>query len=86
MLAFVLLSVGPELLDGVGLGDFLAHKGLVLRREFLHLLLNLLEIALLDDFAVFRHHVIEEAVFYSRTESELDARVQLLESFCQQMG
>ena len=86
MLALVGLSVGSKLLQGFGLRHFTTNDGLLLASQFLHLSLNLGEVALLDHLAVFQQHIIEESVLDSRSETELDARIQLLQSLCQQVG
>jgi hypothetical protein len=75
VLALVGLSVGSKLLQGVGLGHLLANHGLLLASQFLHLCFNCWEVALLDHLAVRQQDIIEESVFDSRSETELDARI-----------
>ena len=86
VLTLVCLSVIGKLLQCIGLADLLAHHRLVLLGEFHHLCLNLREIVLADGNAVFWHHIIKESVFHSRSETELDTRIQLLQRLCQQVG
>ena len=86
VLTFVGLACCGKCLEGIGLGHLLAHHRLFLRSQFLHLRLNLREVALLDALAVLQQHIIEETILDGRSESELDAGVQLLQCFCQQVG
>ena len=81
MLHFVTLSHSLELLDSVGFRYLAAYDGLVFLGKFLHLCLNLREVILADYGTLWRHNVIEESVFHSRSEAELDARVKFLKSF-----
>ena len=86
MLALVGLSVGSKLLQGVGLSYLLANHRLFLASQFLHLCLNLGEVTLLDHLAILQQDIIEETILDSRSKTELNARIQLLQSLCQQMG
>ncbi len=86
MLALVLLTVGLEFLQGIGLGDFAANDGLVLLGEFLHLGLDLGEVVLGDGCAFGWHDVVEEAILNGRSETELNAGIELLQSLCQKVG
>ena len=86
VLTLVGLAVGAEGSHGIGLGHFLPDHGLVLGGKFLHLLLDLLEVAFLDDVAFLRHDIIEEAVFDGRTETELYAGIKLFQGLGQQVG
>ena len=55
---------------------------LVLSCQFQHFLLDLHQIFLLDSNTFSRVHVIVETIFNSRTDTELDIRVNSLQSFC----
>ena len=86
VLALILLTVGLELLQGVSLRYIAAHHRLVLACQFLHLSLNLREVVLRDSNALRRHHVVEESVLDGRTETELNARIKLLQRLGKQVS
>ena len=79
-------GIGSKLLQRISLSHLLANHGLFLASQFLHLCFNFGEIALLDHLAVLQQHVIEEAILDSRSETELDARIEFLQGLCQQVG
>ena len=85
MFALVGLTVGSKLLQGISLSHLTAHHRLLLASQFLHLVLDLSEVAFPDLLAIRQQHIIEEAVLDGRTESELDARIELLQSLSQQV-
>ena len=78
MLALIGLSVGSKLLQSLSLRHFATHNRLFFRSQFLHLLFNLWEIALLDALTVLQQHIIEEAILDSGSKTELDTWIQLL--------
>jgi len=85
-LVLVSLSAVAEELQGVGLRDVLAHEGFFALHQFLHLLLNLRELSLVELHA-FRHHdVVVESVLDGGTDAELCARIEFLESFGHEVG
>ena len=75
-----------ELFQGISLSHLFANHRLLLACQFLHLCLNLGEVALLDALAVLQQHIIEETILDSRTETKLDARIQLQQCLSQQVG
>ena len=85
VLALVGLAVGSKLLQGIGLGHLLANHCFFLGSQLLHFFFNLGKIALLDHFAVGQQHIIEESILDSRSETKLNARIQLLQSLGQQV-
>ena len=86
VLALVGLTIGTKLLKSVCLGNLTTNNGFFLRSQLLHLCFNLGEVALLDALAILQQHIIEETILDSRSETELYARIQLLQCLCQQMG
>ena len=86
VLALVSLTVSSKLLQSLCLRHLTTNHRLFLASQFLHLCFNLWEIALLDALAVLQQHIIEETILDSRSETELNARIQLLQSLCQQVG
>ena len=84
--ALVGLTVGTKFLQSVGLRHFAAHDGFVFSCQFQHFLLDFREVAFLDDFAVFQQHVVEKSVLDSRSETELDARIEFFQRFGQKVG
>ena len=86
VLHLILLTLSLELCDGVSLSNLLTHYGFVLTSQFEHLILNLLEVALLNHLAVRELNIIEETILGSRTEAELYARIEFLECLSEEVG
>ena len=86
VLALVVLAVGLELLECVGLGDILPHHGLIPLGQLHHLGFYLGKIVLGDDIAGLRHHVIEETILNGGAKTELYARIKLLQSLGQKVS
>ena len=82
----VSLAGSLELCDAVGLAHLLAHHSLVPAGQLDHLVLNGLEVALTYLLAIRKQHVIEEAILHGRSETELNAGIELLQSFSEQVG
>ena len=86
MLHLIFLSIGSEFLYSIRLRDVMTNDLLVLLSKFAHLLFNLWEVILRDCLTLCRHHVIEETILNSWSESELNAWVKLLQSLCKEVG
>ena len=86
MFALISLSVSIEFSQCVSLCDILAYHRLVFLCQFLHLCLDGGEIVLAYCNTLRRHYIVKETVLYSRSETELYARIQFLEGFCEQMS
>ena len=86
MLHLIDLTCRLELCYALCLGHLLAHQGFVLTCQLYHLILDVLEISLAYLLAIGKQHIIEESILDGRTEAELDTGIQLLQSFCQQVG
>ena len=86
MFALIFLSVFLKLFQGIGFRHFATHDRLVSLGKFAHLLFYFREVVLADGRSVFGHYVIEEAVLYGRTKAELNAGVERLQSFGQQVS
>ena len=86
MLYLISLSLSAELLHCISLGNLTAYHSLVLTGKFEHLVFYLLEVALLNHLSIREEYIIEEAILDSRTETELYAGEQLLQSFCKEVG
>ena len=86
VLHLILLSLCLELCYGISLSHFLTHYGFVLASQFKHLILYLLEVALLDHLAVRQLNIIEETVLCGRTETKLYAWVELLQCLGEEVG
>ena len=85
MFALVGLSGSAKLLEGIGLGHLVSHHGFLLAGQFLHLRLDLAEVALLDALAAGQEHVVEESVLDGWSESELDAGIEFLQRLGEQV-
>ena len=86
VLALVLLAVGLELGQCLGLGHLAAHHRLVFLGQLAHLGLDGGEVFLRDDVALLGHHVVEETVLHSGSEAELYAGIKFFERLGQQVG
>ena len=86
VLALVGLAIGGKLLQRIGLGNLATHHGFVLAGQLQHLCFNLGEVALLDHLTVLQQHIIEESIVYGRSESELNAGIEFLQSLGQQVS
>ena len=80
------LTFGGKLLEHLVLRHVTAHDGLLLAGQFEHLLLDLREVGLLDVLTIGRHYVIVEAILDGRTDTELDAGIEFLQSLGEQVG
>ena len=85
MLTLIVLSVGFELSQRIGLRHFTTHDSLILTSQFHHFFFDFREVALADNCAVLWHHVVEESVLHCRSETELDAGIQFFQCFSQQV-
>ena len=84
-LALVRITLFFEVLERFRLGDGDALEGLLLAGQFEHLLFYLRKVSLREGLAI-HVHVIIEAVVDSRSDAELDTRVQGFEGFRHQVG
>ncbi len=80
----VLVSFFGEIFEGIGLGDLDAAEVLLLTGEFQHLVLDGFEIRVRKGAAA-HVHVIVEAVFNGRADTELHPREQGLKGLCHQV-
>ena len=85
-LILICLSFLGKESQSIGLGDFLAHNSFLTLGHFDHFLFDLGKVCLTDDNTLRRHHVVIETVLNSRTDTELHARIEFLQSLCQQVG
>ena len=86
MLALIFLPVFLKFFQRIGFRHLAAHDSLVSLGKFAHLLFYFREVVLADGRSVFGHYVIEETVLYGRTKAELNARIECLQSFGQQVS
>ena len=86
MFALIFLPVFLKFFQRIGFRHLAAHDSLVSLGKFAHLLFYFREVVLADGRSVFGHYVIEETVFYGRTKAELNARVECLQGFGQQVS
>ena len=86
VLHLINLSCSLELCNAVCLAHLLAHYCLVLASQLDHLVLDGLEVTLAYLLAVGQQHVVEEAILYCGTKTELDAGIEFLQSLGQQVG
>ena len=86
MLHLIFLTLSLELCYSIGLGNLLANHSLVLTSQFEHLILYLLEVALLNHLTVRQLNVIEETILGSWSETELYARIEFLQSLSKEVG
>ena len=84
-LAFISFSTVTKHLQSICLGNVLSDNRFFLSHQFSHLFLNGRQVSFLDSRFT-RVHIIVETVFDSRTYTELDARIEFLQSFGQQVG
>ena len=75
MLTFVQLAISFKLIQRISFRHLTANEFFFLSSQLLHLLLNGRQITFFDNHAIFWHHIVEETVFYSWTESKLNARI-----------
>ena len=85
MFTLIGLTIGGEFLQGIGFCHLAAHHRFLFTGQFLHFVLNLRKVTFLDLLTIGQQHIIEEAILDSWSETELDARIQLLQSLCQQV-
>ncbi len=81
---FVLVAFAGEVLHGIGLGDIGTYEGALLAGELLHLGLDILEIGIAKG-AVTEIHIVVEPVLDGWAYAELDARIEHLQGFGQQV-
>ena len=86
VLHLINLSCSLELCNAVCLAHLLAHYCLILASQLDHLVLDGLEVSLAYLLAVGQQHIVEEAVLYCGTKTELDAGIEFLQSLGQQVG
>ncbi len=79
--AFIALSLVGEGFEGVLFGDGLFHQLFFLGSQFHHFGFDGGEVGVFDHDAFGGHDVIVEAVFDSRTDTELDTGIELLQGF-----
>ena len=84
-LTFITLSFVAKRFQCLCLGDGFLHQCLFLRAQLVHLVLDSRKVRILDNYALRRHHVVIESVLNSRTDTELNARIQLLQRLCHQV-
>ena len=77
--AFITLSFVAEGLQGIFFGDRTFLKLLFLGAQLHHLVLNGCKTGVVDHHALRRHHIVIEPVLDSRTDTELNTRIQLLQ-------
>ncbi len=82
--ALVLVALLGEVLESLGLADLGAYELLLLAGELDHLVLDGLEFGL-NELMAAEIDVIVESVLDCRSDTELDARIESLESFCHKM-
>ena len=83
-LSLINLATITEHLHGVSFRNILTFDLLFLSDQFRHLSLNRGEIALLDH-GLTRIYIIIETIFNCRADTELDTRIQLLQSLRHQV-
>ena len=86
VLALVGLACCTEQSEAISLANLLSYNRLVLTSELEHLVFNLLEVALADLLSIRKQHVVEEAVLDSRTEAELNAGIEFLQSLSKEVS
>ena len=82
-LDLVLVALLGEGLEGLGFRDLAPYERLLVAGELLHLLLDARQVGLGDGGR--RVYVVVEAVFDGGADTELDARIERLERFGQQV-
>ena len=84
-LALISLTSLTKHLQGIFLGNAGTDQCFFLCSQFCHFLFDSRQVTFLDH-CISRIYIVIESVLDSRTDTELNARVQFLQSFCQQMG
>ena len=84
-LTLVSFATVAEHLQSICLRDFLTNECFLLGSQFSHLLFDSSQIAFLDSCFTWIYIIVETA-FDSRTDTELDTRIEFLQSFCQQVS
>ena len=77
--AFICLSFRAELVKCVCFGDRLLAELLFLSAKFHHLGFDSREVRVLDGLSFGWHHIIVETILDSRTDTELDTGIELLQ-------
>ena len=77
--ALVVLTPLAELLERIGFGDGFLHQLFFARTQLHHLCLNSGEVAILNHLSLSGIDIIVETILNSRTYTELNTRIQLLQ-------